>query len=205
MPVDLLNTTFSMFMRHTDTPAYDAILKLFESPKTPSIEVAAMYTPSLPACRLAAAGRTSYATSLGLTSLVDVALQACTFDMVLSNVRNMDLFYFFRALCMNTEALYALREFFEANYHSINKRLETTFLMKYIIQSVYSGFGKEKDRVKAEAFFKDKDTRKYNQALAQALDGISAKAVFIERSTPNIVTWLEKHRGSWLGVEISNR
>jgi len=64
--------------------------------------------------------------------------------------------------------------------------------MKYIVQSVYSGFGKEEDRVKAEAFFKDKDTRKYNQALAQALDGISAKSAVIERSTSDIVTWLEK-------------
>jgi len=144
---------------------------LFENPQTPSIKVAAIQ---------------------GLTSSVDAALQARTFDMIRSSVRNQDLIYFFRGFCTNTEALYALREFFEANYHSINKRLESTFSMKYIVQSVYSGFGKEEDRVKAEAFFKDKDIRKYNQALAQALDGISAKAAFIERSTSDIVTWLEK-------------
>ncbi|KAI9451359.1 leucyl aminopeptidase [Lactarius psammicola] len=171
IPVDLLNITFNTAVKHTGAPAYDAMLKLFENPKTPSIKVAAIR---------------------GLTSPVDAALQARTFEMILSSVRNQDLIYFFRGFCANTEALYALREFFEANYHSINKRLETTFSMKYIVQSVYSGFGKEEDRVKAEAFFKDKDTRKYNQALAQALDGISAKAAFIERSTPDIVTWLEK-------------
>ncbi|KAH9070829.1 leucyl aminopeptidase [Lactarius deliciosus] len=149
-------------VEHIGAPAYDAVLKLFENPKTPSIEVA---------------------TIRGLTSPIDATLQARTFDLILSKVGNQDLLYFFRGFSTNTEALYALREFFEANYHSINKRLETTFLMKYVIQTVYSGFGKEDDRVKAEAFFKDKDTRKYNQALAQALDGISAKAALIEVST----------------------
>ena len=39
--------------------------------------------------------------------------------MILSSVRNQDLIYFFRGFCTNTEALYALREFFEANYHSV--------------------------------------------------------------------------------------
>ncbi|KAH9169597.1 leucyl aminopeptidase [Lactarius sanguifluus] len=171
IPADLLVVTFSTAVKHNGAPAYDAVLKLFENPKTPSIKVAAIR---------------------GLTGSIDPALHARTFDMILSSVRNQDLVYFFRGFCMNTEALYALREFFEANYSSINKRLEMTFSMKDIVQSVYSGFGKEEDRVKAEAFFKDKDTRKYNQALAQALDGISAKAAFIERSTSDIVTWLEK-------------
>ncbi|KAH9063627.1 hypothetical protein EDB87DRAFT_1681291 [Lactarius vividus] len=122
----------------------------------------------------------------GLTGSIDPALHARTFDMILSSVRNQDLIHFFR-FCANTEALYALREFFVANYSSINKRLETTFSMKYIVQSVYSGFGKEEDRVKAEAFFEDKDTRKCNQALAQALDGISAKAAFIEGGTKQMM------------------
>ncbi|KAF8261355.1 leucyl aminopeptidase [Lactarius quietus] len=171
IPVDLLTITLTTAVKHNGAPAYDAVLKLFENPKTPSIKVAAIR---------------------GLTSSADAALQARTFEMIRSSVRNQDLIYFFRGFCTNTEALYALREFFEADYHTINKRLETTFSMKYIVQSVYSGFGKEEDRVKAEAFFKDKDTRKYNQALAQALDGISAKSAVIERSTSDIVTWLEK-------------
>lgn len=65
---------------------------------------------------------------------------------------------------------------------------------------MYTGFSKEEDRAKAEAFFKvrvhhelitrrpqtmltffqDKDISTYNQALAQVLDGISAKAAFIK-------------------------
>ena len=58
-------------------------------------------------------------TSRGLTNSVDPALQARTFDLMLSSVRNQDLVYFFRGLSTNTAALNALREFFEANYHSV--------------------------------------------------------------------------------------
>jgi hypothetical protein len=39
--------------------------------------------------------------------------------MILSSVRNQDLISFFRGFSTNTEAIYALREFFEANYHSV--------------------------------------------------------------------------------------
>jgi hypothetical protein len=33
-------------MKHTGATAYDAVLKLFENPKTPSIKVAAVYALS---------------------------------------------------------------------------------------------------------------------------------------------------------------
>jgi len=171
IPVDLLGVAFRTAVKHTGAPAYDAVLKLFENPKTPSIKVAAIR---------------------GLTNAVDPALQARTFNMIQTSVRNQDLIYFFRGFATNPESFNALRKFFEDNYDSIHTRLETTFSMKYIVESVYSRFTKEEDRARAEAFFKDKDTGKYNQALAQALDGISAKAAFIKRSSADMVTWLEK-------------
>ncbi|KAI9431113.1 hypothetical protein H4582DRAFT_2085539 [Lactarius indigo] len=177
-PVDLLSVTLSTAVKHTGAPAYDAVLKLFENPNTPSIKIAAIR---------------------GLTSPVDCGSTGA--HIRLGPVK---------------EALNALREFFEANYLLCRSHLplvlcarSTDELGEPVIDqqalrddvldeichpggSVYSGFGKEEDRVKAEAFFKDKDTRQYNQALAQALDGISAKAAFIERSTSDIITWLEK-------------
>ncbi|KAH9981908.1 leucyl aminopeptidase [Russula compacta] len=168
IPVDLLGITFQIAVKHTGAVAYDAVLKLFENPPTPSIKVAAIR---------------------GLTSPVDPALQERTFKMILSSVRNQDVLYFFRYFASNSKARYALREFFENNYDSVSfPYLGTSFLDP----STYSSFSKEEDRAKAEAFFKDKDIGKYNQALAQALDGISTRAGFIKRSTSDIVTWLEK-------------
>ncbi|KAI0280676.1 peptidase family M1-domain-containing protein [Russula aff. rugulosa BPL654] len=183
IPADLLRVTFCTVgaiilfqsaVEHTGVPAYDAVLKLFENPPTPSIKVAAMYAYS------------SFS-----SQQLQITLER-TFKLIQTSVRNQDLIYFFRGFSMNPKATNALREFFETNYNSIYTRLETTFSMKYIVQSVYTGFSNEEDRAKAQAFFKDKDIGKYNQALAQALDGISAKAAFIKRSTSDVVTWLEK-------------
>jgi aminopeptidase 2 len=171
IPADLLTVTFCTAVEQTGAPAYDAVLKLFENPPTPSVKVAAIR---------------------GLTNAVDPALQERTFKLIQTSVRSQDLVYFFRGFAMNPKAINALREFFETNYNSIYTRLETTFAMKFIIQCVYNGFSNEEDRAMAEAFFRDKDIGKYNQALAQALDGISAKAAFIKRSTSDVVTWLEK-------------
>ena len=108
-------------MKHTGAPAYDAVLKLFENPKTPSMKVAAMYALSTSFARAGPSHLADYDVliSRGLTNTVDPALQARTFDMILSSVRNQDLIYFFRGLCTNTAALNALREFFETNYHSV--------------------------------------------------------------------------------------
>jgi aminopeptidase 2 len=50
---------------------------------------------------------------------VDPALQARTFDMIQTSVRNQDLIYFFRGLAINPKAINALREFFERNYDSV--------------------------------------------------------------------------------------
>jgi len=123
---------------------------------------------------------------------VDPALLERTFDLIQSSVRNQDLVYFFRRFSANPKAIIPLRDFFEKNYNSINGRLEYTTSMKYIIQYVYQGLAKEEDRTNAEKFFKDKDTRKYDQALAQVLDDISAKAALIKRSTSDVLKWLEE-------------
>ena len=50
-------------------------------------------------------------------SSIDLALQVSTFNMIWSCVQNQDFIYFFHSFCMNTKVLYALYEFFEANYH----------------------------------------------------------------------------------------
>ena len=62
-------------------------------------------------------------TSCGLTSSINLALQVSTFDMIWLRVQNQDFIYFFHGFCMNTEVLYALYEFFEANYHLVGIRL----------------------------------------------------------------------------------
>lgn len=53
-------------------------------------------------------------------------------------------------------------------------------MMRYLVQRTFSGLSTEKDYQEIVEFFKDKDTSKYNLALAQALDTIRAKIVWLE-------------------------
>ncbi|KAH9955891.1 leucyl aminopeptidase, partial [Russula dissimulans] len=171
IPADLLGATFRTAIEHTGSTAYDAVLKIFENPATSTIKIAAIR---------------------GLTAAVDPALQERTFNLIQNSVRNQDLVYFFRRFGANPKAIVSLRDFFEKNYDSIYARLEKTVSMKYIIQYVYTNFAKDEDRSRTEEFFKDKDTRRYNQSVAQALDEISAKAALIKRSTTDVLEWLEE-------------
>lgn len=81
-----------------------------------------------------------------------------------------------------------------------------------LIQGSIGSFSEEKDAQEIEQFFKvgrdshtnsfffrrdsrimkqDKDTSRYDMVLAQSLEGIRARAKWIERSTLDIKQWLE--------------
>jgi aminopeptidase 2 len=53
-------------------------------------------------------------------------------------------------------------------------------MMRYLVQRTFSGLSSEKDYQEIVEFFKDKDTSKYNLALAQVLDTIRAKIAWLE-------------------------
>lgn len=53
-------------------------------------------------------------------------------------------------------------------------------MMRYLVQRTFSGLSTEKDYQEIVEFFKDKDTSKYNLALAQVLDTIRAKIAWLE-------------------------
>ncbi|KAI0309888.1 hypothetical protein OF83DRAFT_1179110 [Amylostereum chailletii] len=106
--------------------------------------------------------------------------------------RTQDVLYFFSGLAANWKARRPLAAFFERNYDAIYKRFESTYTTKYLVSIAYSVFSTAEDRAHVEAFFEGKDISKYNMSLAQAVDTIKAKTSWIERSTPDIVQWLEK-------------
>ncbi|THH11179.1 hypothetical protein EW146_g8132 [Bondarzewia mesenterica] len=101
-------------------------------------------------------------------------------NFIMTKARNQDVMYFFAGLAANPTARRQLIKFFEDSYDALYKRFEGNFTLRYLVKSVYSPLSTEKDREAAAAFFEGKDISKYNQALAQALDGIKAKAVWIE-------------------------
>ncbi|KAG5639615.1 hypothetical protein H0H81_010817 [Sphagnurus paluster] len=114
--------------------------------------------PKTPTARIAAMQ------AMGATE--DPELQKETFKFISTNARDQDVVYFFRGLGMNPKARRAAAQYFKDEYAALS--------MGY--------FSAEKDLEELVEFFKDKDTSKYNQGLAQVLDGIRARIAYIERA-----------------------
>jgi aminopeptidase 2 len=55
-------------------------------------------------------------------------------------------------------------------------------MLKNLVQYSFTDLSAEKDYQDTVEFFKDKETSKYNQSLAQALETIKAKTAWVEVS-----------------------
>lgn len=62
-------------------------------------------------------------------------------------------------------------------------------MMRYLVQRTFSGLSTEEDYQGIVEFFKDKDTSKYNLALAQSLETIRAKITWLEVSIFFLTVW----------------
>ncbi|KAG6821168.1 hypothetical protein H0H93_005388 [Arthromyces matolae] len=93
----------------------------------------------------------------------DPELLKKTFNFISTQARDQDVVYFFRGLANNSKARRLLVEYFRDEYDVLYKRFESTFTLKSLVE--------------------DKDTSKYNQGLAQVLDGIRARIAYIERGS----------------------
>lgn len=60
-----------------------------------------------------------------------------------------------------------------------------------VVQITTSGFTSLKAVEDIERFFSDKSTKGFDQGLAQSLDGIKAKAAWLDRDKEDVTEWLK--------------
>ncbi|KAJ7343676.1 leucyl aminopeptidase [Mycena albidolilacea] len=171
IPADLESSIFNAAVKYGGRTEYDAIVKIAEKPKTPTARLAAIR-------------------AMGSTR--DPALLDETFSYILTKSRDQDITYSFRGLQANTHARRRLAAFFKENYDSLMTRFEGNFTMKHLVSISFGALSTKKDVESIEAFFKDKDTSKYNMALAQMLETIRTRVAYIERSFNDLNDWLAK-------------
>jgi aminopeptidase 2 len=63
-------------------------------------------------------------------------------------------------------------------------------MLSSVVQIVTSSFTSKEAVADIEAFFKEKSTKGFDQALAQSLDSIRAKANWVERDAQDVRSWL---------------
>ena len=87
-----------------------------------------------------------------------------------------------------TEALYG---WMTDNWEEIAKRFPAGLsMLGSLVGMCTSGFSSLKDVERVQGFFADKNTKGFDQALAQSLDAIRAKAAWLERDREDVKAWV---------------
>ncbi|EAU88167.2 leucyl aminopeptidase [Coprinopsis cinerea okayama7 len=171
IPADLQGTIYSIAVKYGGVAEYDAVLGIHDKPKTPGQKIAAM-------------------TALG--NAQEPELIQRTFDSIATKARDQDIMYYFSGLSGNFKTRRLLVKYFQDQYDVLYKRFEGNFTLQYLVKYSLDFLSTKEDLEAVQAFFKDKDTSKYNQSLAQTLDSIRAKIAYIERSTEDLESWLKE-------------
>ncbi|PFH47257.1 hypothetical protein AMATHDRAFT_198286 [Amanita thiersii Skay4041] len=172
IPVDLQQITFHVAVKHGGADEYDAVRRLYDKPNTET-------------------QRTSAIHAMGLAQ--DPKLMKRTFGLIIQNTRVQEIMPFLHGLLANFRARHALLQFFMDEYDTIYKQCEDTFILPDVIQIPLSCFSTQKDYDRIKEFFRGKDTSRYDMALAQALDGILARMILINKATEELEDWV----GRW--------
>jgi aminopeptidase 2 len=61
-----------------------------------------------------------------------------------------------------------------------------------LVQIVTNGFASMSAVQEIEDFFKERSTKGFDQGLAQSLDGVTAKAKWVERDGQDVRAWLSQ-------------
>ncbi|KIY51112.1 hypothetical protein FISHEDRAFT_71404 [Fistulina hepatica ATCC 64428] len=171
IPADMMRPIFTTAVRYGGVKEYQAMKEIIKNPITPSSKTAAIL-------------------AMGCTN--DPVLLRSTFDYILNEARDQDVMIFLTGFTLNPKNRRPLVEFFKSNYDTLYKRFEGNFQLGRLVQISFDKLSTEQDYNETKTFFEGKDTSKYNLPLAQTLDDIKSKSVFISRSTVELQVWLDK-------------
>ncbi|KAL5636049.1 hypothetical protein ACGC1H_004760 [Rhizoctonia solani] len=169
IPADLQRVVYRIAVKHGGEEEYEAVKKIAENPPTPSSKIAAM---------------------LAMTFAQDDALIEKTLKYMDTSVKDQDIMYYFAGLSGDRASRRRVAEYFKENYEKLYKRFEGNFSLNYLVKYSFDSFSTEQDAKDVEEFFKNKDSSKYNLALAQTLDSIRANAKWLERSRDDVAQWM---------------
>ncbi|KAF9255758.1 leucyl aminopeptidase [Marasmius fiardii PR-910] len=169
IPPDLQKATFIAAVMYGGRDEYNAVKKILDKPRNSGTMASAVYA---------------------LTSTPDAALINECLQYTFFGANDEDVPFFFRGFSDNGDARKWVVEFFKQNYDNMCKRFVDTYYFKGIIESALSKLSSESDLRDLIRFFDGKDTSKYSMLLAQTLDSIRGRIVFIKHSSEDLEKWL---------------
>jgi aminopeptidase 2 len=117
-----------------------------------------------------------------------------TLSLPLSDeVKGQDIYLPLASLRTHAAGIDALWDWMKINWDELEKKLPPGLTMLGSVVSICtSSFTSEAQMKNIEDFFAKKSTKGFDQALAQSLDAIRAKASWIRRDREDVKIWLKE-------------
>ncbi|KAH8091342.1 peptidase family M1-domain-containing protein [Cristinia sonorae] len=129
---------------------------------------------------------------IALGASPDMSFAEETWDMIMSSGLGTDIIY----LCVGLRDNYKTRRFlankFRENYDALAAKLYGNYSWQPLISYSHEQLSTKEDYQTAKEFFKTKDMSMYTMTVEQILESIISRADWIERSTSELLSWLEK-------------
>ncbi|KAI0184589.1 aminopeptidase 2 [Xylaria flabelliformis] len=171
---NIRGSVFGMALKHGGKEEYDAILDIFRgSTNTDERNTA-----------LRCIGRAK-----------DPELIRRTLELTLSNeVKSQDIYLPTSGLRSHAEGTEALFSWLIEKWPEIYKRLSgNPPILGSMVTICTSSFAKPEQLERVERFFKDIDTKSFDQPLAQSKDAIRSKISWLQRDRDDVATWVKEN------------
>ncbi|RYP54332.1 hypothetical protein DL768_000906 [Monosporascus sp. mg162] len=171
---NIRGSVFGMALKYGGSEEYDKILNFFRT-STNSDE------------------RNTALRSLGRAK--DPTLIQRTLDFTLSGeVKSQDLYLPTSGLRNHAEGIEALFSWLTEKWPEITKRLSgNPPILSSMVNICTGGFAKPEQLEKVEDFFKDIDTKNFDQSLAQCKDSIRSKIAWLQRDREDVASWVKEN------------
>ena len=125
----------------------------------------------------------------------DAELIQRTLSLPLSDeVKEQDIYLPIGSLRTHQEGIQALWEWVKVNWDTLVTRLPPGLsMLGSVVQICTASFTKQEQLDEVADFFNKRSTKGFDQGLAQSLDSIRAKSLWLQRDRTDVKDWLEHH------------
>lgn len=128
--------------------------------------------------------------SLGYSTDKDLRAKALSFTLD-GTVRSQDVSYILAPFSASPEAIDQLWTWFKDNWTQLSEIYPASLgLLARVVGGASAGFSTKEQLAEFEAFFKDKDTKGYDQTLANTRDRLQSYISWTARDAQDVEAWL---------------
>ncbi|KAI3406353.1 APE2 [Candida oxycetoniae] len=169
---NLRATIFNISAKHGDETTFDELFKIYRNPQSIEEKIAALR-------------------SLGRFTKPEIMDKVADLLLQTNIIKQQDIYIPMQGLRAHKGGVERLWKWLTDNWDKVYELLPPGLsMLGSVVTLGTSGFTTEEQKQNVEKFFSTKDTKGYNQGLAQSLDIITAKSKWAKRDSKVINEWL---------------